>query len=206
MKALKLLFCLTALASVSPAYATDFTVGALINSSSGGVALPTISLTAGQVFTLTADTHDLWSAGALPRLSDANGLIVNRIASPLDDSGPRDGVTQITAIFPLWTQNGFTAPYASLVGRVGSEYQLLGTSFTGSFSNSGTLELFFWDENNGDNTGTITAHITTAVQSAAPEPGTWVLMLVGFGAAGFMLRRRRADAFLLGSSASAPQD
>jgi hypothetical protein len=32
--------------------------------------------------------------------------------------------------------------------------------------------------------------ITTAV----PEPGTWALMLVGFGAVGFSMRRRRRQA------------
>src|SRR4051812_16505793 len=178
-KSLKVFLCAAAALPLAPAHAADFIVGAAANSSSGGAPLSTILLTGGQVFALTASTSDLWSAGALPRLSDANGLIVNRIAAATDDSGPRDGVTQITAIFPLWTQNGFTAPYASLVGRVGTEYQLLGTNFTGSFANAGTLELFFWDENNGDNTGDITVHINTAVR-AVPEPATWAMMLLGF--------------------------
>lgn len=189
MKQLPLLLCAVAALPMTPANATDFVVAAQANSSTGGVPLPTISLSAGQVFTLTADTHDLWSAGALPRLSDANGLVVNRIASPLDDSGPRDGVTQITGVFPLWTQNGFTAPYASLVGLVGTQYQVLGTSFTGSFSSAGTLQLFFWDENNGDNTGDITVHINAAA-GAVPEPATWALMLLGLGAVGFTVRCR----------------
>ena len=139
MKSLKPLLLAAAAVPLAPAHATDFVVDALANSSSGGTPLATLSLSAGQVITVTASTSDLWSAGALPRLSDANGLIVNRIASPTDDSGPMDGTTQITAIFPLWTQDGFTAPYASLVGRVGSEYQLLGTNFTGSFASAGTL-------------------------------------------------------------------
>ena len=189
MKLLKLILGAASLIAVSPASATDFTVDALLNSSSGGVALPSIIIVAGQVINVSASTSDLWSAGALPRYSDANGLIAVRIAQPSDDSGPRDGVTQIGADFGLWTQNGFSAPFGSLVGRVGTEYQLLGTSFTGSFSNSGLLELFYWDSNNGDNFGTITAHITTA-QALVPEPSSWALMLAGFGAMGMALRRR----------------
>jgi hypothetical protein len=194
MRSLKLVLCAAAMVPLAPAQATDFTVGALVNSSSGGVPLPTISVLAGQVINVSASTNDLWSAGALPRFSDANGLIAVRIAQPTDDSGPADGVTQIGANFGLWMQDGFSAPFGSLVGRVGSQYQLLGTNFTGSFSNSGVLELFFWDQNNGDNTGTITAHITTASQSVLPEPGTWALMTIGFGAVGLGLRRRRKAA------------
>lgn len=30
------------------------------------------------------------------------------------------------------------------------------------------------------------------IQSAVPEPGTWAMMLLGFGAMGFQMRRRRA--------------
>jgi hypothetical protein len=32
--------------------------------------------------------------------------------------------------------------------------------------------------------------------AAVPEPATWALMLMGFGAVGFSMRRRRADSFL----------
>lgn len=190
MKITPFLACAAILLPAGAANAATFVVDALGNSSTGGVPLATLNLAAGQVITVTASTNDLWSAGALPRLSDANGLIVNRIAAPTDDSGPRDGTTQITAVFPLWTQDGFTAPFASLVGRVGTQYQLLGTTFTGSFASAGTLQLFFWDQNNGDNTGDISVNITTASAGAVPEPGTWALFLFGFGAAGVALRRR----------------
>ena len=39
-------------------------------------------------------------------------------------------------------------------------------------------------------TGLVTAR-ATAVTAAVPEPGTWATMLLGFGAIGFALRRRR---------------
>jgi hypothetical protein len=83
----------------------------------------------------------------------------------------------------------FSAPFGSLVGRVGTQYQILGTNFTGSFANAGTLELFYWDSNNGDNFGTITAHVST-VDSGVPEPATWAMMLIGFGAIGLRIRHR----------------
>lgn len=194
MRSLKLALFASAMLSFTPVHATDFVVDALANSSTGGVPLPTIFVTGGQVITVTASTSDLWSAGALPRFSDANGLVGVRIAQPTDDSGPRDGVTQIGADFGLWTQDGFSAPFGSLVGRVGTQYQLLGTNFSGSFASSGVLELFYWDSNNGDNFGTITAHINAAIPSA-PEPETWAMMLIGLGAVGLRLRWRskRAD-------------
>ena len=188
MNPLKLCLCAAAILPLSPAQATDFIVDAMANSSSGGVPLSTIFLNAGQTVTVTASTNDLWSAGALPRFSDANGLVAVRFASALDDSGQVPG-TQIGADFGLWTQDGFSAPFGSLVGRVGTQYQILGTNFTGSFANAGTLELFYWDSNNGDNFGTITAHIST-VDSGVPEPATWAMMLIGFGAIGLRIRHR----------------
>ncbi|GAA3996073.1 hypothetical protein GCM10022211_00990 [Sphingomonas humi] len=41
----------------------------------------------------------------------------------------------------------------------------------------------------------------SAAAGAVPEPGTWALMLVGFGAIGFSMRRRRATARFLPQAA-----
>ena len=43
--------------------------------------------------------------------------------------------------------------------------------------------------NTGD--GAYSGTLTFASQSAVPEPATWALMLIGFGAVGFSVRRRR---------------
>lgn len=50
----------------------------------------------------------------------------------------------------------------------------------------------FGPEAFGTATVSITARATGPVDGAVPEPATWGLMLVGFGAAGVALRRRRS--------------
>jgi hypothetical protein len=52
-----------------------------------------------------------------------------------------------------------------------------------------TVKFFAGDGSPGDNFGGVSLRI-----SAAPEPGTWALMLLGFGGAGVMLRTRRRTA------------
>lgn len=168
------------------AHASSYVVDAFANSSSGtGVGLPTITLTAGETFSVSVAPTDLWSAGALPRWSNADGLTKDLYATGSDDSGEPAG-TLIGTNFGTWTENGFTAPYGALVGLVGGDYLLLGTSFNGVAPAAGILDLFYWDSNNSDNTQYITANV-----SAVPEPGVWTLMLVGAGGLGALLRRRR---------------
>jgi hypothetical protein len=175
------------------ASATTFTVDAHNNSSTGGSGLGTIALTAGQTFSVTAGFNDLWSIGDLPRFADADGLIAPRFATAADDSGQPVG-TLIVNTFVPWTQAGLTAPYASLVGEIGGVFKLLGTNFTGSAWNTGTLHLYAWDENNGDNVGTIAANVTIRSGGpGVPEPSTWLMMLVGFCGLGAALRRHRSQ-------------
>jgi PEP-CTERM motif len=173
--------------AASPGFAATFVVKAFDHSVNGGGGTPLstgIALTTGQALTVSSSTNDLWSAGALPRFSDANGLTGVRLANALDDSGQPVG-TQIGANFGLPSFNGFTAPFGALVGRIGGVYQLVGANFSGPAWNTGTLELFYWDSNKGDNFGEISFNI-----SAAPEPASWALMIAGFGLAGAAIRRR----------------
>lgn len=176
-------------ATASGAVTTSHVVDARLNSSSGGTPKATVALTAGQALTISVAPTDLWSAGALPRWSNANGLTGNQFATGTDESGEAAG-TLIGTSFGLWPQNGFSAPYGALVGRIGSAYQLIGTSFNGAAWGTGTLDLFYWDSNNDDNFQSITASISAAV----PEPASWAMLIAGFGLVGAAARRRTAVA------------
>lgn len=189
MKSTSLLRSLLAVAALAftatSSQAVIYDVFAQANSSSGGSGLQTITLTAGQAFSVSADPTDLWSAGALPRWSNADGLITDTFATGSDESGENAG-TWIGMDFGPWSQDGFTAPYGSLVGRIGSDYLLLGTNFSGVAPSSGQLELFYWDSNNGDNSGKIAANVQAA--AGVPESGGFVVF--GLAGAGLAIMRR----------------
>ncbi len=178
----------------APASAATFDVYALANSSSGGSGLSTISLTLGQSFSVSVDPDDLWSAGALPRWSNADGLTHDLFATGTDESAEAFG-TLIGQNFGLYAQDGLSAPYGSLVGRVGSgAYFLIGTSYTGVADATGTLAFFYWDSNNFDNTEFVTASLRAVVDAggAVPLPGALPLFATGLGALGlFGWRRKR---------------
>lgn len=171
------------------AHATTFLVDAMGNSSTDGAALPTISLTSGEIFQVVVDPNDLWSAGALPRWSNADGLTGNRLATGTDESGEAAG-TLIGIDFGLWSQHGLSAPFGTLVGEINGVFHVLGTNFSGAAWDTGTLNLYYWDSNNFDNTGSVSADVT-ATSGVVPEPASWAMMILGFGMAGAMFRRRR---------------
>lgn len=181
----KLLLTTTALFVAAPASAATFIVDAFDNSASGGVGVSTFAVSAGDVITISSSSDDLWSAGALPRFSDAGGLVADRFATATDDSGQAVG-TLIGADFGNLNQLGLSTAFGSLVGRINGEYQLLGANFSGAAWQDGTLELFYWDSNQGDNFGDISFEIT-----AVPEPATWAFMILGFGAVGGAMRRHK---------------
>jgi len=185
------LFAALLLAGVSAANAATgaFEVKAYENSTSGGTGVDTFALLAGQSFSVSVAVDDLWNAGALPRWSNANGLTGNLYYGPGTDAQVpvyANG-TLIGRNFGTLTLNGLTAAYGTLVGQIGSgNYFAIGSSYTGVASASGTLKLFYFDSNYGDNSGSILATVT-----AVPEPESYALLLAGLGLMGAVARRRK---------------
>ena len=147
-----------------------------------GTGLDTgIALSAGESFTVTAASTDLWSAGALPRWSNANGLTGTLLATGTDESGLPAGTV-------IGTDFGLLGSFAfgELVGQIGNgAFFGVGTSFSGTANASGNLKLFYWDTFTDDNSGSVAATIT-----AVPEPGSVALLLAGLGIVGGLSRRR----------------
>jgi len=126
--------------------AHQFIVKAKENSVSGGAPMNTgISLHPGQFLTIKASPDETWSAGAANRTSNANGL-----SNPLGGN------------FGTFSKNGFTYLYGSLVGSVdgGQTFFPVGTNLEMTVLGPGQLSLFYWDINNQDNSGSVTATVS----------------------------------------------
>jgi hypothetical protein len=150
--------------------------------SGAGAGLDTgITLGAGESFAVTVASTDLWNAGALPRWSNANGLTGTLIATGTDESGEAAG-TVIGTNFGLFGDFAF----GELVGQIGNgAYFAVGTNFNGTANASGALKLFYWDSFTDDNSGSVSATITTV-----PEPASMALLLAGLGIVVGLARRR----------------
>ena len=123
--------------------AHDFVVKAKQNSVSGGSPVNTgIALHPGQLLTICASPDDTWSAGAANRTSNANGL-----------GNPQGGN------FGTFTKGNFSFLYGSLVGSLdgGNTYFGVGTRLEMTVLAPGNLSLYYWDINNADNSGEVTA-------------------------------------------------
>ena len=186
---IKLAFAtVVAVAISSSASAATYTVDALANSSDTNVGLPTAGFVAGETLYVRANPNDLWSAGVLPRWSNADGLSRDLFATGSDESGEPAG-TLIGENYGLHDIGSFAAPVGALVGEIGGVYRLLGTKFTGQAWATGTLNLYFWDLGGDDNAGSVDVTVANTV----PEPSNWAMMIAGFGLVGAAARQRRRN-------------
>lgn len=173
------------LAGSGAAQAIPFDVYALTHSTNingAGVVTGTplatgLFFNTGDSFTASVDVDDLWRAG------DDVGGVRESNADGLTGLPPHGGHN-----YGLVTGAGFSTSYGTLVGRLGTSYFVIGTSYSSGplvLGGPTQLELFYWDTFTPDNSG----HVTVDIEPI-PEPAT--LLLLGSGIAGIAMRRRRS--------------
>lgn len=83
---------------------------------------------------------------------------------------------------PLGVGDGYYSTAAQSFANSGN--------FTGSFTlgNASSVTFFIYDDFLGDNSGGVSLAV-----AAVPEPAAWMMMIMGFGAIGGLLRRRRTS-------------
>jgi hypothetical protein len=165
------------------------------------------SITAGQAYTVTASgAADLLSGynGGLGIPFTANGIPTYAIPGTYSSFYPNGldyDPSQNTSAHGI---GGVGMLYGALLGTFTAtptgpgDYFLLGSNFSFTAGSNGTLYGVVNDCPNcyGDNNAQSGFNVTLALATGlpvggVPEPGTWVMMLLGFGAIGLVLRRQR---------------
>ena len=95
----------------------------------------------------------------------------------------------LTGSYTPGSPNAFLG--GSSVNYGGSTYSLNEFSFTRSLQDSVQQHVAIPGGNSADYSGNFVVGVTPG---AVPEPATWAMMLFGFGAVGFSLRRRKTNA------------
>ena len=132
-------------------------------------------------FTLPSSTPDSFSTSALI----GNQIFFNNIFGTFGGTAGNANIsfgTNLVSSFQIQSPTlGFT--------------QLSGPDLFGGPASNPTFNIGTFNLSGGFLSGASTLTISRAsVVSAVPEPGTWAMMLLGFGAIGFSVRRRRSTA------------
>jgi PEP-CTERM motif-containing protein len=171
------------LGAAGSAHAAAIVVDAKANDWGATGAATGMSLNIGDTLVVSVPTNDCWSAGAFPRDSNADGLmVIDNNTCQVGNSG-----------FGDYSTAGLAAPFGSLVGTIGGNTPFfIGTSYNQAVTDSGALLLWYWDSNGADNTGFITASVRVIQQ--APEPAMIGFLGLGFLGLGLTRKRRKQTA------------
>jgi len=153
---------LLAVSGLAAAATTTTTVDAKGNSIVGGVAADAFLLAADASFSVTAS--GLWQ-------NDPDNAY---------QSGPDGHASQ------SFSFGGATFDIGSLVGEIGNGPLFrVGSSYSGNSGAGGELKLFYWDSDAFNNSGSV-----SAVVSSVPEPTNLALLAMGLAAFAFTRRRK----------------
>lgn len=167
---------LTAAPALTSAGLTVMPTGSATATVSGGI--PTV------MFPITGGTKDD-GTGALLLNHDGSGLLFSNGTNSLATS---NFVVNTATMLVSGNVNATVAGMSSNLGSVslfnivGGNTLTLTSAASGAFSSVFNVSLPA-----GTTVGTVSIN---ALTGAVPEPGTWVMMLLGFGAIGFAVRRR----------------
>jgi hypothetical protein len=158
------------------AYA-GYPVSAYINSSSGAGLLDTsVYVSSGSFLSISNLTYDTWTLGSYTQECNADGT------DPFNNN------------LGYYTANGQTFLLGAMVGKIGnSPYFLVGTSYNQIANTSGNLFLGCWDYDYLDNSGWITASVSSTynLPIGAPLPASIpVMFLSGISSLGFLKRKK----------------
>lgn len=164
----------------------------LLNTGDTGTSVQgTLNNAPGTVTLTSAESLSLPANGAA-RVSATDGILNNPLTFSFDDGLISALEFNINAL-----TNGdvfFTFAGGDSDGQVTTLYDLSknGQNFFNAFN--GTFKSVTMSFTNGATVDDVRQFRMSAAPTAAvPEPATWAMMLLGFGAIGFGMRRRRSD-------------
>jgi hypothetical protein len=102
---------------------------------------------------------------------------------------PRPNVLSLSNIVELWLDNRRLATFEG--PQSGTNSSTVWTQQSVTFTSFAGQNLIFKAAGTGDRLGGYIDNTKLTLNSAVPEPGTWMLMILGFGAVGFAMRRRQ---------------
>jgi hypothetical protein len=195
---MKVCFAASALAFASTAQAAVITPGA---------PAPGVFVVTGNPFTGTSpvsatigNTPQVGGTTALPAsFSDSFLFTIGPPGGGLIGTGSGSIITSTSLLFSA-TDLDFTSVIVNGVSLAinrleGGRIESSATSNVNIFS--GQLNNITVTGVSRGSTGSYGGNISFVPTAAIPEPGTWALMLLGFGAVGFSMRRRRASSYLM---------